>query len=81
MASGLEMRALDGVRTRSLAVSGMDLLHGSIRQITMSSSKRSPSVASVVVLFGNQGNEREVAALVGYIWYSSVQRHDVGSLS
>jgi hypothetical protein len=29
MARGLEMRALDGVSTRSLAVSGVDLLHGS----------------------------------------------------
>ncbi len=53
VARGLEMCALDDVRTRSLAVSGVDLLHGSIRQITMSSSKRSPSLASVVVLFGN----------------------------
>jgi hypothetical protein len=29
MARGLEMRALDGVSTRSLAVSGVDLLHRS----------------------------------------------------
>ena len=29
VARGLEMRALDGVSTRSLAVSGVDLLHGS----------------------------------------------------
>ncbi len=45
MARGLEIRALDGVSTRSVAVSGVDLLHGSnVLDLRAGEGKRSSRV-------------------------------------